>query len=152
VIRPYEVADRAACLAVFEANVPRYFRSSERREFEDFLEELPGPYFVLEAEGEIVGCGGYALAEEGRRADLCWGMIHRDHHGRGLGKQLTRRRIDEALARPTVEEVVAQTSQLTRGFYQSLGFQTVEVEPDGFAPGLDRCEMRLTTASRRPGR
>lgn len=142
-IRPITEEDRAACLAVFESNVPRYFQPSERSELEAFLDAPAGPYFVMQLEsGDVVGCGGYALADEGRRADLCWGMIRREHHGRGLGRRLTQSRIGRAVSHPGVEEIVLRTSQLTTGFYRSLGFELVAVEPDGFGPGLDRCEMR----------
>ncbi|QYU67682.1 hypothetical protein J4558_22715 [Leptolyngbya sp. 15MV] len=33
------------------------------------------------------------------------------------------------------------TSQHTEGFYQKLGFETIEHIPDGFAPGIDICKM-----------
>ena len=35
--RPYAPADAEACLALFDANVPRYFDASERAEFAAFL-------------------------------------------------------------------------------------------------------------------
>jgi len=147
-IRPYEPTDRAACLALFESNVPQYFLLSERGEFEAFLDALPGPYFVLERMGELVGCGGYAVEEQEGRADLCWGMVQGDLHGQGLGRSLTARRIEAALAHPGVTEIVLRTSQLTTGFYESLGFAVTAVEPNGFGPGLDRCEMRFSTQTR----
>jgi ribosomal protein S18 acetylase RimI-like enzyme len=150
--RPWRPGDRAACFALFDSNVPDFFHEDERAEFEAFLDDLPGPYVVLERAGEIVACGGYALrvgdldgepsARAGRIADLCWAMVRRDLHGLGLGRALTERRVTLALEDAAVEELALVTSQHTVGFYERLGFTTVSVEPDGFAPGLDRCTMR----------
>jgi len=40
--------------------------------------------------------------------------------------------------------VVIETSQHTRGFYEGLGFRLTALVPDGFGPGIDRCDMVLT--------
>lgn len=147
-IRAFEDGDRAACLRLFDSNVPTYFRPAERPEFEAFLDALPGPYLVLRsANDEPVACGGYALAEGARRADLCWGMVRSDLHGRGLGRRLALERLRKAVAHPGIETVALSTSQLTTGFYERMGFEIVSTERDGFGPGLDRCDMRLEIAS-----
>lgn len=148
--RDFTPGDFAACLAVFNSNVPEYFRDGERDDFVAFLEALPGPYLVLvDPAGVIVGCGGYARVAGTGRADLCWGMVSRSVHRKGLGKRLTRARIDRILEDPTVTEVVLNTSQHTVGFYERLGFETVSVIRDGYAPGLDRCDMRLAVGQAR---
>lgn len=78
-LRGYRSADLQGRLAVFDTNVPAFFRQHEREECRAFMRALPGPYFVLENhEGEVVGCGGYAVVAEDERADLCWGMIRAD--------------------------------------------------------------------------
>lgn len=141
---PYRPADLGACLAVFDSNVPRYFDPRERPVFTEFLGALPGPYLVLRLEeGEVVACGGYAVREEAEAGDLCWGMVRRDLHGLGLGRALLNLRIDALREDSRVGHVELNTSQHTVAFYEGLGFRTVGVEPDGYAPGLDRCEMRL---------
>ncbi|HEX2080597.1 MAG TPA: GNAT family N-acetyltransferase [Longimicrobium sp.] len=149
-VREYTRADRDACLAVFDSNVPAYFVAAEREAFAAFLDGLPGPYLVVEdGAGAIVGCGGYAIAPETRTADLCWGMVARGRHGTGLGRLLLDARLDGIRADPRVDAVALNTSQHTRGFYERRGFVTERVVPDGFAPGLDRCDMRLVTAAGR---
>lgn len=143
-VRTFTTADRGACLAVFDSNVPAYFTTPERPEFEKFLDALPGPYIVLrDAEGAVVACGGHAIIEDDGRADLCWGMVRQDLHGTGIGRALTEARLAAALADPAVRYVALNTSQHTVGFYERLGFTMTEVIRDGFAPGLDRCEMRM---------
>lgn len=144
VARPYLPGDLGACLGVFDSNVPRFFTPEERKEFVSFLRALPGPYFVLRMEDrEIVACGGHALRPEAGVGDLCWGMVRRDLQGRGLGAALLRLRIGALRADPGVRRIELNTSQHTVGFYEGLGFLVVDVEADGYAPGLDRCEMRL---------
>lgn len=141
-VRDFEPEDRDRCLAIFDTNVPRFFRESERAEFQAYLDELPGPYLVLEDEhGVIVGCGGYVVVQDEERVDLCWGMVRRHSQGRGLGRLLTRARLARAVGDRSVREVRLSTSQRTTGFYERLGFRTVSVETDGFAPGLDRCDL-----------
>ncbi len=133
---------RGACLELFDSNVPDYFLPPERAEFEAFLDDLPGPYFVGEIGDRVVACGGYAVDAETGRADLCWGMVHGELHRRGLGRRLARHRIEGALTDPGVSQVALQTSQHTADFYRALGFEVVEIEADGFGPGMDRYDMR----------
>lgn len=141
-VRPYASSDRDACLRVFDSNVPHFFRDEERPGFEDFLDDLPGPYFVLvDADGSVLGCGGYALREGSRVADLCWGIVRRERQGEGLGRALTELRVERALEDASVAELALETSQHTVGFYERMGFRTLSAEPDAFAPGLDRVRM-----------
>lgn len=142
-VRDFEGGDRAACMAIFESNVPDFFHATERDEFSGFLDDLPGPYLVLGDGEQIVACGGYAVGDGGAIADLCWGMVRRDLHGRGYGKHLTLLRVGLALEQPGVNAVLLNTSQHTRGFYEGVGFRLVSCAPDGYGPGLDRCDMRL---------
>jgi GNAT superfamily N-acetyltransferase len=143
-VRTYRAEDRAAVLAIFDSNVPEFFTITERVDFAAFLNQLSGPYFVIEVpNGGVVACGGYALVPEECRADLCWGMVLRSRHGRGIGRFLTELRVEAARADDRVHHVVLNTSHLTREFYERLGFITERVAVDGFSPGLDRVDMRL---------
>lgn len=144
-VRDFRSSDTTACLAVFDSNVPRYFTLPERAAFRDFLHALPGPYMVIEDEaGAVVACGGLAIDPASGRSDLCWGMVRGELHGSGLGRRLMEARLDRARTHPDVRIVALNTSQLTTGFYERFGFVTTETILDGYAPGLDRCEMRLT--------
>ncbi len=42
--RNYQVSDKEFCLALFQSNVPKFFKTHETAEFEEFLDNLPGPY------------------------------------------------------------------------------------------------------------
>lgn len=142
--RRFDERDFAAAMSIFDSNVPEYFTAPERQSFADFLLRLPGPYYVVEAMSEgVVACGGYAVVEPPGRGDLCWGMVRRDLHGRGIGTYLTTRRMEELRADMRVSHVVLNTSHLTQDFYHRLGFSTSGVIENGFGPGLHRCDMRL---------
>ena len=148
-VRDFRDDDVDGCLAVFDSNVPRFFTAPERPAFVAFLGALPGPYLVVEDDEErIVACGGLAIVPVTGRADLCWGMVRGDRHRSGLGRLLMEARLARALADPHVRVVALNTSQLTTGFYERFGFVTTEVIENGYAPGLDRCEMRLYLATR----
>ena len=142
-LRDYSPNDREACLAVFDSNVPEFFIPRERAEFAAFLDDLPGPYFVLEDERGVVAAAGYAVNPGAATADLCWDMVRGDLRGSGFGRRLTEARLERIRREGSVRAVTLCTSQHTRGFYERLGFVTLKVEPDGFYPGLDRYDMRL---------
>ncbi|WP_102128138.1 GNAT family N-acetyltransferase [Deinococcus planocerae] len=146
-IRPFTPTDRAACLALFDSNVPEFFLPPERAEFELWLDKPfdsgeYGEYFVLEDEGRVVACGGVWLDPQHpeRPAGFSWGMVARDAHRRGHGSVLLRFRL-ERLRELGAREVHLDTSQHTAPFYARFGFREVRRVPDGYGPGLDRVDM-----------
>lgn len=142
-IRPYVAKDLNAVVAIFRSNIPKYFGPGEEQGLHDFLRDTRAEdYYVVEVDGEIVGSGGIALNDD-KTVSLCWGMIRRDHLGTGLGKELTKFRIDLSAEKYRGMAMVISTSQHTEGFYKKFGFRTVEHTPDGFGPGIDICRMRL---------
>jgi ribosomal protein S18 acetylase RimI-like enzyme len=140
-IRAYTPADKDACMAVFDSNRPMYFSAGERMQFGAFLDALPGPYLVLEEADHVLACGGYAVVEESATAFFCWGMVEHARHRQGLGKRLSLARLDGIRADPRVRRVRLDTSHLTAGFYEGLGFTVTEMIRDGYWRGLHRCEM-----------
>lgn len=134
-IRPYTIADREACLHLLRSDMGVHFVPDEERQFAEFLDALPGPYFVTEnAHGEVVACGGVALEPDPDAGALCWGIVRKDLQGTGLGKALTLYRLSVL---PGVKRMRINTSQKVQGFYEKLGFVAKKVVPDGFGPGLD---------------
>jgi GNAT superfamily N-acetyltransferase len=152
-LRDYLPEDRDACLALFDGNTPRYFDPSERASFERWLAAPGGPWFVLVDEhGAVVACGGYVRdrggADDAGAAELAWGMVRRDLHGRGLGRRLTEERIARAEADPAIDALLLFTTQRSQGFYARMGFVVTRVTPEGIGPGLDRVDMRRPLARR----
>jgi hypothetical protein len=141
-IRPYSPQDRQACLDILEENTPEFFVREDREALNAFLLDLPGPYFVVEEQGAIIACGGWA-PEADRVAVLTWGMVRRRLHRRGIGRTLLRFRLAAISADATVSIIRLRTVQLVQGFFIREGFVAVAVVPNGFGPGLDRVTMEL---------
>lgn len=142
-IRRYTPADLESVAAIFRSNIPKYFTPDEEPGLLNFLDNERGDdYYVFMVDGEIVGSGGIALNEDGT-VSLCWGMLRNELIGTGLGKQITRSRIDLAAEKYPGLPVTISTSQHTEGFYKRFGFYTVGRVKDGFGPGIDNCKMRL---------
>ncbi len=142
-LRPYAPADRAACLAVFDACTPRFFAPGERPLFETWLDAPPKgvAYRVIERDGRVVAGGGWM--RRGATATLCWAMVEPGLHCQGLGGRLVRARLETLRGTPGVRRVRLGTSFQTRGFYERFGFRVAGVTPDGYGPGLDRVDMTL---------
>jgi N-acetylglutamate synthase-like GNAT family acetyltransferase len=142
-IRPYESADRDACLSIFRSNVPEYVAAFEEEQYRRFLDNAPGTYFVLVREdGRVAAAGGYAIGADDV-CTLCWGLVHRQWHRQGLGRQLLTARLDAIEQAGIARAVRLSTSQHTRGFFERFGFVATETVTNGIAPGIDRVDMRL---------
>ncbi len=141
-IRQFEFADLEAVVEVFRSNIPKYFGPGEEHGLRDFLKNYSEHYFVCDVDGEVVGAGGFAANSEDYTVSLCWGMVHGDYLGKGLGRELTEFRILKARETLGPLPLVISTSQHTQGFYEKFGFVLTRHEPDGFGPGIDICEMR----------
>lgn len=148
-IRPYIHADRSACIALFESNVPAYFGAHEQQDFLDCIDEEIGSYLVMQDDdGALLGCGGYATHPESPAiASLCWGMVRRDLHGHGLGERLLDARLQRIRADGRYDTVRIETTPMSRGFFARHGFVVVREEADGFGGGYDLVEMALDLRS-----
>ena len=142
--RPYTPDDRAACVALFAANTPHWFAPHEQEQYESFLDDAPGSYFLMiEDNGEIAGAGGIEIESTRSVAWLTWGMVDSTRHGQGLGKTLLEYRLEQLRANLNVHRVCIDSSQHTAPFYEKYGFTTQRIIPDGYAKGLHRHEMEL---------
>lgn len=143
-LRRFKPGDIAACLDVFDSNVPVFFTLPERAEFESYLRNLPGPQWVVEYNRRVVGCAGWAVsAQRAHVANLCWGMVDRAWHRQGLGRELLRVRLRDIAQDTRIDAIEMNTSQHTFRFYEREGFAVVSIENDAFAPGLHRYDMNL---------
>jgi len=140
--RPYRHNDLAACLAIFDSNLPTYFAPEERPDFESFLRDMADEhaYQVIELDGSVVACGGLSPPANGT-AGFCWGMVQRSRHRQGLGRHLAQMRLQQAATDPRVERVALSTSQHTEGFYAELGFRVTQRVTNGHGPGIHAVHM-----------
>lgn len=143
-IREYQSSDQQACLNIMQSNIPDYFHECDLVDFVVFLENLPGPFFVMtDPQVGLIACGGIALGRTtSTEAVLCYGMVTGTQLHQGLGLALLRKRLEYFLPRePQVERIVVNTTQKTEGFFRKFGFSVIERELDGFGSGLDRVSM-----------
>lgn len=142
ICRRYLPEDRAACMALFDSNIPGSFADDERPSFAAFLDRNEVPYLTIEdADGRAIACGG--LAAQGIEGRLCWGMVDERLHRRGVGALLLDVRVAMAFNAPGVTEVTMDTSNETAGFFARYGFTTIRVLEDHYRQGLHRHDMRL---------
>ncbi|MEO9599355.1 GNAT family N-acetyltransferase [Parasphingorhabdus sp.] len=142
-VRPYALSDKQACLAIFDSNVPDFFDSTERPDFAGFLDGPDGEYFIVEQEGAVIGCGGFAKEDRGQ-ARFTWGMVSNRHHGEGLGRLLAEYRLRAMDDAGDYAEVELFTTPIVAPFFEKLGFAIAQVDKDGFAPGMDKVQMIKT--------
>ena len=140
-IRPYEPRDRAACLGVFDSLTPGLVEPAARPFFEAWLDRADRPYFVMEHEESVVGCGGYSLSPDRSVATLRWGMVRQSSQKMGLGRFLLMYRIREIGREGTAGLVFAHSPRLSAGFFEKQGFRVNGIEKDAYAPGFDRIEL-----------
>lgn len=136
-IRPYQPNDHAALIALIRENTPTYFAKAEAAEFSQYLEAETEDYFIVEAGGQIVGCGGINYEPEKNAAVLSWDIIHPEYQGKGYGRQLTHHRIALIRQKPGIDRIIVRTSQHTELFYGKMGFTTQKVAKDYWSPGFD---------------
>ena len=142
-IRPYSTKDKEQVLGLLRLNIPKYFAPSEEADFIDYLDHALEDYFVVELNGVIVGCGGVNYIVEDSEARISWDMIHPDFHGKGIGKQLTKHRIECVKQLKKSSRIVVRTSQLAYKFYEKMGFTLERQEADYWAEGFHLYYMSL---------
>lgn len=140
-IRNYEHSDKKAVMSVFDSNAPKFFSIDEREDLDNYLENEIEFYYVAEEEGKIVGSGGINTEKEKNKGIISWGMIHANHHRKGVGKILLNHRVSELLKMKQIDSIIVRTSQLVFPFYEKNGFELNTIQKDYWAKGFDLYEM-----------
>lgn len=138
--RPYQPPDRAACLALFDGNVPEAFAASERADYTLFLEEAPTGYQVCCLGERIVGAFGLSEAHEERRGRVRWILTDAAQRGRGVGRHMMLA-VRAQARRAGLHTVDIAASQKSAPFFARFGAEACGHVPDGWGPGLDRVDM-----------
>ena len=140
-LRDHAPADRDGLLEVFDSNVGEFLHAEERPGFVEWLERPEGTFLTLLQGERPIGCGGYVLEQGDLR--LTWGLLHREHHGRGLGRWLLLERLCRGHAEHHPPRCTLATTPRVEPFFAGVGFERTGFRPDGWGPGLDRVEMVL---------
>ena len=146
-LRRYEDADRDACLAVFDSNVPRFFAPHERDGFASFLGDLERfsvQYFVLvESAGphaRMIACAGVGRRDD--EARMCWAIVDGARHGEGFGRLLLLVRLVRG-AELGARRAGLDTIPSVAPFFEREGFVITGGEDDHYGPGIHRRDLLL---------
>lgn len=140
-IRPYNDSDKSAVLNLLSLNSPVFFAPSEKIDLEQYLEHEVEDYFVVEENGNILGCGGINYFPSEKIARISWDIIAPEFQGKGIGKELVKHRLHLLRENPDINVIVVRTSQYTFRFYEKMGFEIKQVVKDFWAEGFDLYEM-----------
>lgn len=140
-IRPYDIRDKEKLVEIFLLNVPKYFASKERYDYEDYLDKYGETYFTIEHNGQIAGGTGYYINNEKKSGNITWIFFHPEYQGSGLGRKAVEYCLSAFRTFPGVDRSIVNTSQFAFKFFEKLGYELKRTEKDYWAEGLDLFEM-----------
>lgn len=142
-IRRFTNKDLSNVLNLIDLNTPKYFHSSEKEDLRQYLTENREDYWVVEQEGEIIGCGGINYFVSEQKARISWDIIHPQSQNQGVGKSLLTHRINHIKSKNQFKFIEVRTSQLAHVFYSKCGFELQSKVEDFWAPGFHLYQMIL---------
>ncbi|MBT8080570.1 MAG: GNAT family N-acetyltransferase [Gammaproteobacteria bacterium] len=145
VFRRYCAGDRAACLALFDANCPQFFAPDERKDFEAYLAAEAADYRVATQESSVVGAFGVAT-DNRNDARLNWIMIDPACQGAGVGARMMHDAVAIA-GELDKRRLHIAASQHSASFFATFGAIEVTRKTDGWGPGMHRIDMVLNLAA-----
>ena len=147
-IKKYSTSDFDQCVYIFKSNVPEYFAKDELSDFQKYLKNISkikdgwnDSFFILNRDKKIVGCAGLGINKSKKIATLSWGMVARNYHGKGIGSQLTKYRLNLLQSYKLDLKISLDTSQHSYLFYEKFGFKMVDIEHDGYEKGMHKYNM-----------
>lgn len=140
-IRPYQPADREACLALFDENCPAYFAPNERADYVRFLAEKTAHYRVGLLGDRVVGAFG-VLPDEPQGLALRWILLSPRMQRQGLGTQIMERVLELARAHGA-ESLYIGASHRSAPFFERFGARETARTPHGWGPEMHRVDMTL---------
>ncbi len=142
-IRKYSNKDKSEIIELLRLNTPDYFDPSEESDLIYYLDNEVEDYFVFEQDSKIIGAGGINYFPKEKLARISWDMINPQAQGKGIGKELTKHRINLLNQNKEVELIMVRTTQLVYKFYEKMGFELEKVEKDFWAKNFDLYQMKM---------
>ncbi len=99
-------------------------------------------FYVLETD-KIIGCAGFYVMDEEKRAHFTWGMVDGSLHNSGYGKTLFQYRVDKVKELYPGFKITLGTSQYTYKYFEKFGMKVESITPNGFGNNYDRYYMSL---------
>jgi len=129
--RRFQSADLQQCIDLYTANEPGRFPEGVRDQYRRSLIEQSSYFLVLETEGKIIASGGLSYFIRQNIAVLCFGLIHPDHQGKGLGTALLLSRLALLAPQGYTYAVIIAAVEKSFGFYRRFGFRQLPPWVDG---------------------
>lgn len=126
VFRPYTPDDFDRCMELYRLNEEGRFPDDARALYARFLKANLGGTFMVELEGERVATCGANLWYGGTSGCLSFGLIHPDHHCKGIGTAILLSRL-VLLSRKATEALIMISLMAvddSMRFYRKFGFLT----------------------------
>jgi ribosomal protein S18 acetylase RimI-like enzyme len=142
-IRPYFQNDKIAVIELLRSNTPAFFDPAEEKDLIEYLHKELEDYFVVEENNEIIGAGGVNYFLQEKIARISWDIIKPNAQGKGIGKKLTKYRINHLNKKSEIDLIVVRTSQLVYKFYEKRGFQLKKIKKDFWAKNFDLYYLEL---------
>ena len=142
-IRRYKTEDKNELIELIRLNTPQYFDPSEETDLSNYLDNELETYFVIEADHQIVGCGGINYEANATIGIISWDIIHPNYQGKGIGKKLLLHRIKVLKDNHQIKYIRVRTSQHTDKFYDKCGFKLEFITKDYWAKGFDLYQMNI---------
>lgn len=139
--------DVPTLLSLLRLNTPEFFAPEEEEDFINYLKYEATRYFVVEADDQLVGCGGYNNPDGPTIFRLSWDIVHPAWQGQGIGRRLSEYRIQQIREAEGGTVILVRTSQHVYRFYERLGFVLQAVVKDYWAAGYDLYQMEYAGPS-----
>jgi N-acetylglutamate synthase-like GNAT family acetyltransferase len=151
-LRPYSPTDAVKCRELLISNIPKYFVREDMKGLDNWMNALDTGtlphtqaeaiyFYILELKKEIIGCAGFYLMKDENKAQLSWGIMHKDYHNKGYGKLLFDYRVNKIKEIAPGRQVTLWTSQHTFKYYEKRGMKVGSVTENGLKNGFDKYEM-----------
>ena len=141
-IKQYIPSNKKEVLKLLRANTPAFFDASEESDFENYLDNEIEDYYIVLDDSQIIGVGGINYFPSEKLARLAWDIVLPKAQGKGVGKALTKHRLQHINRNPQIETIIVRTSQLAYKFYEKMGFEIEKIEKDYWAKNFDLYQMR----------
>lgn len=137
-IHPFKTTDIDPLTGVFLQNIPKYFAQHELDEFLNYLQSShANTYFVIKKNDTIIGGAGYEIRKSDASGRINWIFLHPEFQNSGIGKEVVKQIILLLKSDRSINKLIIRTSQFAYVFFEKLGYKTILIEKDHWAPGLD---------------
>jgi len=122
--RRFAPGDLPQCLEIYRLNEPGRFPEGVLEQYERVLSRQISYFLVAEKDGQILATGGMAYFLRRHTATLCFGLVHPEHQGRGIGTALLLARLALLNPKRRAYRVLIFAVDKSFGFYLRCGFAT----------------------------